>query len=285
MLANRGAGHAPNSPLNGRMPKPHRAFVHPPQRASDHDQLCLRASAVDTVKSRPRRGAKAGHPKIAEALHALVAKKRLVRVVVKKRMASLQRHRVDVPLMATAHRAGVLAPVPEAATPGVATRAAAQDLAIRVQALVRGELGLRVALHAAVAATVATRPLVAQAMAVVAVTTATVAAAVAVRAMPVVAVATTGAAQVAVKVVATVVATKAGQVQAHRVRAGVIAASHRRDAAVAARARVMAVATVAARAATEIAAALAAVDSQVIVARHQQVAASALAAAQVIVTA
>ena len=245
----------------------------------DQARHCRLASAVATAKSRQRRGAKAGPRKIAEALHAREGKKRWVRVVVKRRMASPRPHRVDALRTETAHRGVVLAV-------GVATRAAmlavagtVQDSATRVQA-VRGQ---QVAHRAAVAATVATRLLVARALAAVAAAV-TIATAVVVLATRAVVVATTVAAREVVKAAAMVVATKAVQVQARRARAGVIAVSRRLMAAVVA-APVVAVVVLAAAApaVTEIAAA--AVASQVIVVPRLLAAASALAAAQATVMA
>ena len=245
------------------------------KRQTAHDQArpCLPASAAVTVKSRLRHVAKAGRRKTAEGLRALVVKKRWVRVVVKRRMASPRPHRVDALRTETAHRGVVLAV-------GVATRAAmlavagtVQDSATRVQA-VRGQ---QVAHRAAVAATVATRLLVARALAAVAAAV-TIATAVVVLATRAVVVATTVAARVVVKAAAMVVATKVVQVQARRARAGVIAVSHRLMVAVAA------ATPVAARAATEIAAA-AVVGSQAIDGPHLLAAVLALAAAQEIVMA
>ena len=246
---------------------------------------CRLASADATAKSRQRRGAKAGPRKIAEALHAREGKKRWVRVVVKRRMASPRPHRVDALRTETAHRGVVLAV--GVATRGVAMLAVAgtvQDSATRVQA-VRGQ---QVAHRAAVAATVATRLLVARALAAVAAAV-TIATAVVVLATRAVVVATTVAARevrVVVRAADMVVATKAVQVQARRARAGVIAVSRRlMVAVVAAPVVVMAAATpVAARAATEIAAA-AVVGSQAIDGPHLLAAVLALAGALVTVTA
>jgi len=281
--ANQAVGHAPNFPLNGRMQNRQLALVQP--------RHCLLVSVAATAKSRLRRVVKAGHRKIVEVLRAPVAKKRWVRVVAKRKMASRQLHRVAVRRTGTAHRVVVPVPVTGAVMQVVATQAVVQDSATRAQAQVRGGPGPRVAPRAAVAATAATRPLAARALAVVgvAVTTAAAAALVAVvLATQAVVVATTGAARVVVvKAAAMVVATKAAQARAHHVRAGVIAASRQlMDAVVAAQAAVMAAVTAAAPAATEIAAAVVvAVVSQVTVGPHLQVAASALVAAQVIVMA
>ena len=278
--ANQVAGRVPSFPLNGRTPRP--------QRALARVRHCLPASVAVTVKSRPRHGAKAGHRKIVEVLRALVVKKRWVRGVVKRRMASRQRHRVDGLLMETVPRVVVLVRVTVAVTQVVATLAAVRDLETQARVQVRGGLGPRVAHRAAVAATVAIHLPVDQATALVAVVmTATAAGlAVVVPATRAVVVATTGAVGVAVvRAAAMVVATKAVQAQARHAPAGVIAANHRTDAAVAARVVAMAAVPVAAQAATEIAAAVVAVASQVTVGPHLRAAALALAAARVTVTA
>ena len=270
------AGRVPNCRLNGRTPSP--------QRAHARALHCLRASVAVTVKSRPRHGAKAGHRKIVEVLRALVVKKRWVRGVVKRRMVSRQRHRADA-----LHTAVARVRVTGAVMQVVAMLAAVRDSATRVRVQVRGGLGPRAARHAVVAATAATRRLAGQAMVVAvavagAVTTAT--AAVVVPATQAAAATTVAARVVVVRAAAMVVATKAAaQAQARHAHAGVIAASHRTDAAVAARAGDMAAVPVVAQAATEIAAAVVAVASQVTVGPHLRAAALALAAALVTVTA
>ena len=274
--ANQVAGRVPNSRLNGRMPRP--------QRAHARARHCRRASVAVTVKSRPRHGAKAGHRRIVEVLRALVLKKRWVRGVVKRRMASLQRLRVDGLLMETVPRVVVLVRVTGAVTQVVVTLAAVRDLETQARVQVRGGPGPRVAHRAAVAATAAIHLPVDQATAVVAVVTTATAVAL-VPATQAVVVATTVAVRVVVvRAAAMVAATKAAaQAQAHRAHAGVIAASHRTDVAVAARAVAMAAVPVAAQAATVIAAAAVA-DSQATVGPHLQ-AGSALAEARAIVMA
>ncbi len=253
------------------------------QRAHVRAQHWLPASGAVMAKFRLHRVARGGLRKTVGVLRALVVKKRWALAVVKKKMASLQQHRVDA-----LHTAAVPVRVTEAVMPVVATRAAVQDLATQAQAQVRGGPGPRVAHRAAAADTAATRLRVARALAVVAVTTAIAEAlAAVVLATPAVAVATTGEAQVAaLKAAAMVVATKAGQARAHHAHAGVIAASHHlTDVAVAAPAVDMAAAPVAAQAATEIAAAVVGAAFLATVGPLLQAAASALAVAQVIVTA
>lgn len=248
------------------------------QRAHPRAPLCLPASAVATAKSRLRRVAKAGHRRIVEALRALAEKKRSVRVVAKRKMASLRPHHAGALRTETAHRVvarAVEVVTPEVAMRGVATQGAVQDSAIQAQA--------RPGAHrAAVAAMAATHlPPVARAtVAVAAVTTAT--AAVVDPATQAVVADTTGAAQVVVKAVAMAAATKAvAQALVRRVRAGVIDVSRRlTDAVVVAQAA----ATLAAQAvATEIAVAVA--GSQATDVRHLRAVTSALVAARAIATA
>ncbi len=269
--ANQGAALAPNSPLNGQMQKP--------QAARARARGYLPGSAVVTAKSRPRHGAKAGLRKIAGVQRALAVKKRWVRAVAKRRTASLQpRHAVAL-RTGTAHRAVVRAVVVAVGMPVAATRAAAvtvHDSESQVQ--VAQAQARRVAHHAAVAATAATRLRVARASVAVTTAAALVAAG---QATQGVAVATTAAARVAVKA-ATVAATKAAPARAHRARAGVIAANRRTDAAAGARAAAMVAA--AARAATvTVAAVVAAFPATV--GLHPRAAASAREAAQATVTA
>lgn len=268
-LVNQVAGHAPNCPLNGRMQSL--------QRAHAQARRCRTASVAVMARFHLRHVAKAGRRKTVVVPHVRVVKKRWALAVVKRRTASLQRHRVGALRMVMAHRVAVL--VVAVVTPEAATQAVVQGSATRPEAVP----GHRVAHHAAVAAMAATRPLAVQATAV-AVTTVTAAAQVA-RATQAVAVVTTGAAPVAVKAAAMVAATKVVPAPVRRARAGVIAVSrHLTDAAVAARvAEVMAAATVVAQVAMEIAAVVvAAADSRATVARLLRVAASALAVAQAI---
>ena len=222
--ANQVAGRVPNSRLNGRTPRP--------QRAHARALHCLRASVAVTVKSRPRHGAKAGHRKIVEALRARVVKKRWVRGVVKRRMASLRQHRADALLTETAHRVVARVRVTGAVTQVVAMQAAVRDLETRARVQVRGGLGPRVAHRVAVAATVAIHLPVDQATAVVAVAVVTTATAAGlVPATQAVVVASTAVARaVVVRAAAMVAATKAAaQAQARHAHAGVIAASHRTE--------------------------------------------------------
>ena len=81
--------------------------------------------------------------------HALVVKKRWARGVVKRRMASRQRHRVDALRSGTVHRVVVLVRVTGAVTQVVAMQAAVRDLETRARVQVRGGLGPRVAHRAA----------------------------------------------------------------------------------------------------------------------------------------
>ena len=240
-------GPGRNSPLSGLTLKHPRA----------HARHCLPVNDVVTVKFRQRRVAKAGPRKIAEVRRVRVVKKRLARVVVKKKMASLRPHRVGA-----LRTAAVPVRVTEAVMRVAAALAAAavRDSATLAQAPPEAHLE-------AVAATAAIRLLVAQAMVVVATTAAAaqVAAVPAIQAVAVaVAVDTTVAvrvAQLVVKAVGMVAVATAVRALAPRAHVGVIAASrHPMDAAaepVVAMAAAMRVAPVV----TEIAAAGAAVAS------------------------
>ena len=260
-------GPGRNSPLSGLTLKHPRA----------HARHCLPVNDVVTVKFRQRRVAKAGPRKIAEVRRVRVVKKRLARVVVKKKMASLRPHRVGA-----LRTAAVPVRVTEAVMRVAAALAAAavRDSATLAQAPPEAHLE-------AVAATAAIRLLVAQAMVVVA-TTAAAAQVAAVPAIQAVAVDTTVAvrvAQLVVKAVGMVAVATAVRALAPRAHVGVIAASrHPMDAAaepVVAMAAAMRVAPVV----TEIAAAGAAVASPATDGLRLRAAASALAAARVTVTA